>query len=297
MLDNFEYKGGLYLIIYDRFTRFIVVKKCADLSAHSVIISLLKVFCEDGVPSNIHSDRGRNFVSKEFDTFCKDLGIVLNFSSGYHHSANQAEHAIRTVKDLMKRCDSAGVQWRIALLKFLCTPGPDGVSPSSLKGRQFHGILPMIDKVTNNTYSNKFSDRNDKEKEKFDMKHSRELKPLLVGSIMSYLNTDLKTWSVGVIISCSPDNRSYHIKTENDQVISPNRVHLHETNVEFVPQVQYILKVSKVLKEEKIVSQPVPNTDKSTKPKTVNKCNTVGSVSGCYKTRSGCEVRKPPRYR
>ena len=87
-LDNFEYKGSLYLIIYDRFTRFIVVKKWADLSAHSAILSLLEVFCEHGVPSNICSDRGRNFVSKEFDTFCKDLGIVLNFSSGYHHSAN-----------------------------------------------------------------------------------------------------------------------------------------------------------------------------------------------------------------
>ena len=114
---------------------------------------------------------------------------------------------------------------------------------------------------------------------------------------MSYLNSDLKTWSVGVIVSHSPDNRSYHIKTENDQVISHNRVHLHETNVEFVPQVQHIPKVSKILKEEKIFSQPVPNTDKSTKPKTVNKCNTVGSDSGCYKTRSGHEVRKPPRYR
>ena len=43
MLDNFEYKGRLYLIIYDRFTRFIVVKKCVDLSAHSAILSLLEV--------------------------------------------------------------------------------------------------------------------------------------------------------------------------------------------------------------------------------------------------------------
>ena len=41
MLDDFEYKGNLYLIIYHRFTRFIVVKKCADLSAHSAIISYL----------------------------------------------------------------------------------------------------------------------------------------------------------------------------------------------------------------------------------------------------------------
>ena len=113
-------------------------------------------------------------MSKEFDTFCKDLGIVLNFSSGYHHSANQAEHAVRMVKDLMKRCDSAGAHWHIALLEFLFTPGPDGISPSDLMGRQFCGILPMVDKVTNNTYSDEFLDRKDKEKEKFDTKHSRE---------------------------------------------------------------------------------------------------------------------------
>ena len=201
------------MIIYDRFTRFIVVKKSSDLSARSAILSLLEVFCEHGIPSNIHSDRGRNLVSKEFDTFYKDLGIILNFSSWYHHSANQAECAVRTVKDLMKCCDSTGVHWHIALLEFLCTPGPDGISPSDLMGRQFHGILPMVDKVTNNIYSDEFSDRKDKEKKKFDTKHSRELKPLLVGSTMSYINSDLKTWSVGVVISCSPDNRSYHIKT------------------------------------------------------------------------------------
>ena len=154
-------------------------------------------------------------MSKEFDAFCKDLGIVLNFSSGYHHSANQAECTVWTVKDLMKRCDSAGVHWRIALLEFLCTPGPDGESLSSSIGRQFCGILPMIDKVTNKNYSDKFSDRKDKEKEKFDMKHSRELKPLFVGSTMSYLNSDLKIWNVGVVAAHSSDNKIYHIKTES----------------------------------------------------------------------------------
>ena len=72
-LDNFEHKGSLYLIIYDRFTRFIVVKKCADLSAHSAIISLLEVFCEHGAPSNIHSDRDRNLFQKNLIHFVKIL--------------------------------------------------------------------------------------------------------------------------------------------------------------------------------------------------------------------------------
>ena len=66
---------------------------------------------------------------------------------------------MRTVKD------SAGVHWCIVLLEFLCTPGPDGCSPSELLGRQFHGILPMID--TNTVNSDKFAVKKGKEKEKF----------------------------------------------------------------------------------------------------------------------------------
>ena len=159
-------------------------------------------------------------------------------------------------------------------------------------GRQFHGILPMLNKVTNNTYSDQFLGRKDKEKEKFDMKHSRELKPLLVGLTVSYLNPDLKTWSVGVVISCSPDNGSYHIKTENDQVISCNRVDLCETNVEFVPQVQNI---PKVLKEEKTVKSSSSNTKSKQSMQKQNIKSTVGS-NGNYRTRSGHEVRKPPMY-
>ena len=70
----------------------------------------------------------------------------------------------------------------------------------------------MID--TNTVNSDKIIARKDKEKEEFDDKHPTELKPLLVSSTVSYLNSDLKTWSVGIIVSCSPDNRSYHIRTE-----------------------------------------------------------------------------------
>ena len=86
---------------------------------------------------------------------------------------------MHTVKDLMKCCNSAGVHWHIDLLEYICTPGPDGHSPNELLGRQFCGILPMID--TNTVNSDKFAATKDKEKEKFDTKHSRELKPLLVG--------------------------------------------------------------------------------------------------------------------
>ena len=132
------------MIIYNRFSRYIVIKMPKDLSARSTIMCLLEVFCEYGVPSFIHTDRGRNFVSKDFHQFCQDLGIHLNFSTGYHHNANQAERAVHTVKDLMKYCYSASVHWRIALLAYLCTPGPNDKLPSELPYRQFRGIMPCF---------------------------------------------------------------------------------------------------------------------------------------------------------
>ena len=83
-LDNFEFKGTHYLLVYDRFSCFIVVKKSDSLSARSTIRLLLEVFTEHGVPSYIRCDRGSNFLSAEFNTFCSDLNISLSFSSAFY---------------------------------------------------------------------------------------------------------------------------------------------------------------------------------------------------------------------
>ena len=80
--------------MYDRFSRFIVVKKSDLLSARSTICLLLEVFAEHGVPSSIRCDCGHNFMSSDFSTFCTDLNINLCFSSAYHHSSNMAERAV-----------------------------------------------------------------------------------------------------------------------------------------------------------------------------------------------------------
>ena len=117
-LGDFEFKGTHYLLVYDRFSRFIVVKKSDSLSARSTIHLLFEVFTEHGVPSLKRCDRGSNFLSAEFNTFCSDLNISLYFSSAYHHLLNMAEREVRMIKDLMHRCYSAGMSWRLALIEF-----------------------------------------------------------------------------------------------------------------------------------------------------------------------------------
>ena len=211
-LDNFEFKGTHYLLVYNRFSRFIVVKKSDSLSARSTILLLLEIFTEHGVPSSIRCDQGSNFLSVEFNNFCTDLNIHLTYSSAYNHSSNMAESGVRTIKDLMYRCHSAGVSWRLALIEFLSTLGPDGKSPAELCGHQFKGILPVFPKV-NEHDANLFSERKEKEKRTFDAK-TKQLPVLFVGGYVSYLNSDMKSWFIGTIHARSHDDRSYEILTK-----------------------------------------------------------------------------------
>ena len=47
--DTFEYGGKSYLIIVDRFYKFIVVRKVADHSSKQTVATFLQVFSEFGV--------------------------------------------------------------------------------------------------------------------------------------------------------------------------------------------------------------------------------------------------------
>ena len=144
-IDNFEYKGRHYLIILDRCTKFVVVKHVHSYDAGKTVETMCEVFSEFGLPENIHSDRGRNFLSNQFTQFPNTLGIDLTFCSAYHHSSNPAECAIRNVKNLMKCCASAGKSWHIALLEYLATPLSTGIpSPAAMMGRDFRGLLPHL---------------------------------------------------------------------------------------------------------------------------------------------------------
>ena len=61
-IDNFEYKGRHYLIILGRCTKFVVVKCIYSYDAGTTVETMCEVFSEFGLPENIRSDRGRNFL-------------------------------------------------------------------------------------------------------------------------------------------------------------------------------------------------------------------------------------------
>ena len=100
-MANFDFNGKHYLIVVDRFSKFIVVKPSKDWTAKTTINSLLDIFCEHGFPATIRCDHSHNFILTEFTDFCRKLNISVTLLSGYHHPSNPAEHAVKTVKSLM----------------------------------------------------------------------------------------------------------------------------------------------------------------------------------------------------
>ncbi len=58
-----------------------------------------QVFCNFGVPVEIVSDRGPQFISRVWNAFCRLLGVTVSLSSGYHPQKNgQAERKIQELE-------------------------------------------------------------------------------------------------------------------------------------------------------------------------------------------------------
>ena len=60
---------------------------------------------------------------------------------------------------------------------------------------------------------------------------ANDLPAVPVGATVSYVNKDLKTWSIGRVKSCN--GRSFVVATEDGRLVSHNRVHLCKTNMSF----------------------------------------------------------------
>ena len=152
----------------------------------------------------------------------------------------------------------------------MSTPGPDGKSPAELCGWQFKGVLPILNPKVNECDSDLFSERKESERKKFDTK-SKQLLVLFIGSYVSYLNMDLKSWSIGTIHVRSHDDQLYQVLTENGSLISRNCMHLRPTSVQPIDRLAKLCCVNtKADKPIRMPSgEPVPNHDKVVSARTL----------------------------
>ncbi|KAL0146914.1 hypothetical protein M9458_057853, partial [Cirrhinus mrigala] len=88
------------LVIIDRFSKFcrLIPLKGLPTALETAEILFNHVFRYYGIPEDIVSDRGRQFISRVWRSFFRLLGVTISLSSGYHPQTNgQTERKIQEV--------------------------------------------------------------------------------------------------------------------------------------------------------------------------------------------------------
>ena len=120
-------------------SRFAIWRNVRNESTDQVIYHLKQVFLERGAPSEILTDNGTCFTSREMRQFLKSWRVDHIFSCAYRHSGNAiAERNHRTIKRMVAR--SGGSVERMVYW-YNNTPNSDDVVPADEVFR-YQSVLP-----------------------------------------------------------------------------------------------------------------------------------------------------------
>lgn len=146
-------RGHQYLLtVMDVSTRFLEAFPLRNISAKSVLDCLLKFFTQVGLPREIQSDQGSNFMSGVFQAVMRELGVKHFKSSTYHPQSQGAlERHHQTLKSMIRAyCLGQAEEWdkSIPFLLFAIRDSvceSTGFSPFELVyGHEVRGPLKLV---------------------------------------------------------------------------------------------------------------------------------------------------------
>ena len=132
------FQERMFLVAIDAHSKWPEVVEMATLTATQTVAVLRKMFAANGLPEQVVSDNGPQFVSEEFASFCQFNGIKHIRVSPYHRSSNGlAERFVQTFKVAMSKSEKDGLLFSHRLASFLLLyrarpKGTTAVPPSVL---------------------------------------------------------------------------------------------------------------------------------------------------------------------
>jgi len=162
--DYFDFAGHHYLVIGDRLSGwpeiFSAPKGSGLAGSKGLVACLRSFFAVFGIPEELSSDGGPEFIANDTQTFLSRWGIRHRKSSAYHPQSNgRAEVAVKSAKRLLRsNIDASGSlnsdKFLRALLQLRNTPDPDcNVSPAQIVfGRPLTDAFSFVNRLE--VYSN-----------------------------------------------------------------------------------------------------------------------------------------------
>ena len=111
------FQGKTYLLVLDAHSKWPEIVEMNSTTSQRTIAELCKTFAAHGLPQQLVSDNGPQFISDEFATFMKSNGIKHIRCAPYHPASNGAvERLVQTFKKAMKTSTDTS----FALASFCC---------------------------------------------------------------------------------------------------------------------------------------------------------------------------------
>ena len=235
--DIFQFNGANYLIIVDYYSRFPIIRPLVDTSASTISSHLTSLFAEYGLPSALTADFGSQFVSEMFKKKCEESGIILTFSSPYHHQTNGvAERCVGTTKSLWKKAAENNQCPETALWMYRITPLDDHLpSPYELLyGRKPRSPLPSSNLAlqsrhpANDTHQEANLWKQTKQADFYNTRASCDKRVLNSSEPVYVWNTRKHIWEQGRIFSRQNPHREprTYIVEMNGKLYQRTREHL-----------------------------------------------------------------------
>lgn len=165
-----------------------------------------KNFSRYGIPQNILTDNGTNFVNNQFTNFAKEWEFLHSTSAPHHQQANgKAEATVKIAKRLIQKTNESNQDLWYAILNLRNTPNKIESSPAQrLFARKTRSSIPTTIeefklKVIPDV-SEKIKESRRKAKFYYDLKTRKLPTPEVGEPVMVQLNSEKsQVWSKGHI--------------------------------------------------------------------------------------------------